>query len=393
MNSTIRFLIMSWIAATSYLNAQVKHIDPSADTGTSKAVVVRDSALAHTSQLLPVDRHGSVIGEGDAVRQTEQVLSNLALVLKGAESDLSQVVKLNVYAVNDVIVATVQKVIASRFKSLSARPAISFVTGKLADPHALVSMDAVAVSTAKRSDLIPPSNTPAAKNPTYASILPVGSKVFVSGQAEKGTLLEATRKTMESLSKTLVHLGLNDSDIVQLKAFLMPMSSVKEVEEEIVKYFGSKPTPPLVFVEWNMPTPIEIELVAAGGPAKSSEPLEFITPPDMKASPIYCRVVCVNRDPIIFLSGLYGKSSQDGKAEVTEIYDNLKTVLTASGSDLLHLVKATYYVSDTVASNELNAQRPRYYDPARPPAASKAVVSGVGMTGKTITIDMIAVGK
>jgi enamine deaminase RidA (YjgF/YER057c/UK114 family) len=54
-------------------------------------------------------------------------------------------------------------------------------------------------------------------------------------------------------------------------------------------------------------------------------------------------------------------------------------------------VKATYYVSDADASAALNRLRPRYYDPKRPPAASKAQVAGVGVPDRTVVVDLIAV--
>ncbi|MCA9099021.1 MAG: hypothetical protein KDA36_11565, partial [Planctomycetaceae bacterium] len=66
---------------------------------------------------------------------------------------------------------------------------------------------------------------------------------------------------------------------------------------------------------------------------------------------------------------------------------------TDCGSDLKHLVKATYYCSHDSTSGALNAVRPDYYDPARPPAASKAIVPGVGHPERRITLDMIAVRK
>ena len=66
-------------------------------------------------------------------------------------------------------------------------------------------------------------------------------------------------------------------------------------------------------------------------------------------------------------------------------------MLEKTGSDFRHLAKATYYVADDEASRKLGELRPKFYDPRRPPAASKAVVPGVGLAGKTVTLDMIAV--
>jgi len=76
---------------------------------------------------------------------------------------------------------------------------------------------------------------------------------------------------------------------------------------------------------------------------------------------------------------------------VRDLFEQLREVLAATGSDLRHLAKATYYVTDEDASDALNKLRPEYYDPARPPAASKATVHGVGAADRTVSMDMIAV--
>jgi enamine deaminase RidA (YjgF/YER057c/UK114 family) len=99
----------------------------------------------------------------------------------------------------------------------------------------------------------------------------------------------------------------------------------------------------------------------------------------------------VNATKLIYFSGLYATGAGDGAAQVGSIFDQLGKLLPQAGSDFRHLAKATYYVSDDDASNQLNAIRPKYYDPARPPAASKAPVAGVGARDRAITIDMIAV--
>jgi len=58
-----------------------------------------------------------------------------------------------------------------------------------------------------------------------------------------------------------------------------------------------------------------------------------------------------------------------------------------------HLAKATYYVADHDAARWVDRVRPRVFDPDRPPAASKVMVHAVGMVGRTMTVDMIAVEK
>jgi enamine deaminase RidA (YjgF/YER057c/UK114 family) len=90
---------------------------------------------------------------------------------------------------------------------------------------------------------------------------------------------------------------------------------------------------------------------------------------------------------------LYAPAGQSDEVQVTSVLELLAASLAMHGSDFRHMAKATYYVSTSRASGELNRVRPIHYDPKRPPAASKAMVSGVGFQGRSIVVDMIATGS
>jgi enamine deaminase RidA (YjgF/YER057c/UK114 family) len=111
----------------------------------------------------------------------------------------------------------------------------------------------------------------------------------------------------------------------------------------------------------------------------------------MQPSPVFSRVARTYGTSLIFVSGLYGTSSRTGAEEVSQIFATLERLLKPAGGNLRNLAKATYYVSTEEASTKLNELRPNYYDPQRPPAASKAMVRGTGIRDKTLTVDMIAV--
>jgi hypothetical protein len=49
-------------------------------------------------------------------------------------------------------------------------------------------------------------------------------------------------------------------------------------------------------------------------------------------------------------------------------------------------------VCDHDAARWIDRTRPKVFDPDRPPAASKLRVHAMGMEGRTMTVDMIAVG-
>lgn len=377
----------------------IKYIRSDAKTGTSAAVEVGPTALAHTAQLLPVDKAGQLVGPGNAAVQAERVLDNLETSLQAAKSSLAQVVKLNVYCRNQEAADETRKVLAARFAK-EAKPAVSFVVGKLPHEGALVCMDAVAVSLVE-----PPGPAPeriVAKElseldaGTHVAVLPDGPVVYVAGQAERGAnLAESTRKTMQSLGSTLKFLKLTDDHVVQVKAFLDPMSDLSEVKREMAAFFKPGKVPPLVFVEWTSAKSIEIELIASVPKPKETpeETVDYLTPPGMKPSPVYSKVSRINHGNRIYTSGLYG-AGKNGTAEVRDIFDQLQGILRLTGGgDLKHLAKATYYVSTEDASKKLNELRPEYFDPKRPPSASKAAVTATGIMDRGITLDMIGATK
>lgn len=377
---------------TTVADGKIRVLEAPPEGGAARAVAVDDLPLAHTAQLLPLDPQGKLAGGNDFAAQADQVFKNLAAALGEVGSSFDQIVKLNLYIAKDELAAQTEELVNKRFRG-EVRPAVSLVVTRLPAPGALIAADAVALAAPPREKTVGGRR---AAPFAQASVLPAGARIYISGQAEPGDLKTATRKTLESLRATLKFLGRTDRDIVELKAFVTPMASAELVRAEMAAFFGDLPVPPLSLVEWESTLPIEIELVAAGGKRtadadKARSRVEYLTPPGMTASPVYCRVAQVAPGPLVYVSGLYGGSGASGVSQVEAIFLELTETLGRTGSDLSHLVKATYYVTNDDASRALNELRPNYYDPKRPPAASKAIVRGVGQAGKTITLDMIAV--
>lgn len=375
--------------------------------GQSAAVVVDDVPLVHTAQVLPVnDDHDPAatasLVPGEAPAQIARVYERLEQILRSAGSSSTQIVKLNVYVANASVATAVRDDLAKRFAATA--PAVCFVETTLPLAGALFAVDAVAAvaAPAKSESERSQNRVSGVTLAKHSAITPSGPRVYVAGQAEKGDLRTATRKTLESLEATLRFLRLEWADVAQVKSFVTPMSAVRDADDETRQFFSSRKlsVPPLVWVEWQSGLPIEIELVAAAGRSEStaasaSRPtdLQFLTPPGMTTPTIYSRVTRTPAGSTIFVSGLYGTPNSSGGDQVERIFAQLKAVLAESGSDLEQLAKATYYVSDNDASAKLNELRPRYYNPKRPPAASKAQVVGVALPGTTITLDMIAVPR
>jgi enamine deaminase RidA (YjgF/YER057c/UK114 family) len=315
--------------------------------------------------------------------QVASVLDQLDGLLSKAGSGFDKLVRVHVYGKEEASLEVFARALRRRTQG-KAFPTLTSVVSGASDPRILISADVIAVAPNSASFLVQKD----------ASVLPPGVRFFISGQADPGSsIAKATRKTMLGLGDTLSFLKLDRSRVVHVKVFLEPISATSEAQAEIDSFFGAGRVPPATFVEWtsSRTQPIEIELVVAGDRASAQEDsLSFLTPPALKASPIFSRVARVANVDLVFFSGLAGKSKTQADAQTEAIFDEYKSLFVECGTDFRHLAKATYYVSTSDTSTALNQIRPRFYDPQRPPAASKAMVRGVG-EGQGIRIDFIAV--
>lgn len=359
-------------------------------SGVARAVVVEEGALVHTAIVYPGDRGGPV-ASGPAA-QAAATLDALEIVLKEAGTSLDHLVRLHAYVADSSVTPAVDALLARRFGGRAVRPALTVVESAMPASGTLVAMDAVA-ATAASPDAAPrrltaPGLTRRTPRASHAAIQPPGPFTIVSGRAAPGEFDAAIRDTMAQLRGDLTTAGLSPDRVVQVKAFLGDMRRAVRLEEVIAETFPGTSAPPLVVTEWRQDAvPAEIELVAAGGPAAASRAaVEHIEPILGR----YSRVARAGAGRLVFLSGLHGTSA-DPVAQVDEMFNGLQALLRETGTDIRHLVKATYYVSDKGADDRINAIRPTIYDPQHPPAASKLTVRGTGRQGRASTFDMIAV--
>jgi enamine deaminase RidA (YjgF/YER057c/UK114 family) len=372
---------------------RLRSIAGSPSSGVARAVVVEEGALVHTALMYPENASGDLEGAGDARVQAGRVLGSIELALKEARTTLNHLVRLHVYVADQSVTPQIDKFLAERFGARQTKPAVTFVETAMPRADMLVAMDAIA-ATAWTPEPGGAMRLAAAGLPqrtaraSHAAIQPAGPFVIVSGRAAPGELDAAIRETMAQLRGDLESVGLTFDDVVQIKSFLGDLRAARRLETVVAESFPGGRVPPQVLTEWRRnAAPAEIELVATarrtGGTRMHVEHFEPI-------GGRYSRVARANGGRPVFVSGLHGASA-DPAAQVGEMFGELQRVLQEAGSDIRHLVKATYYVSDSAADDRINAIRPTIYDAQHPPAASKLFVRGTARPGKASTFDMIAV--
>lgn len=342
------------------------------------ASVQAGGALVFTGQVFADDLRG------DAAAQASGALRALGAALASQGGELARMVRLTAYVADDVAVSAVDALLATHFATTPV--AFTLIRTPLARSGARVALEAVSTSSSAATKV---------EISSTAALLPVGGKMFISGQAEKGLdTASAVRLTMAGLVRSLKHLGLTTADVVQVKAFIQPFADHVEAAREAAATFAGGPVPPIVLMEWQSELFAEIELVVSARalPAPAGDTLAYSWLSWLPRSPRYsnaCHVAAGT--PLIFISAVDGGDKGDSRAQWKVAFERLGSVLFDAGSSYRHLAKATYYLGDAGARSVLGDIRGVYFDPMRPPAASALGVAGLGRPGRVIAMDMIAV--
>ena len=105
---------------------------------------VEAGGFLYVAGMLPVDVNGDLVGAGDVVRQTEQVLDNVGVVLRASGATFDDVVRVGVYLRNMADRPAVNTV-RRRYFGDALPTATAVEVSALALPEALVEIEAVAL--------------------------------------------------------------------------------------------------------------------------------------------------------------------------------------------------------------------------------------------------------
>jgi len=129
--------------------------------------------------------------------------------------------------------------------------------------------------------------------------------------------------------------------------------------------------------------------------------LRVFSPPQLPKPVGYSHIGEVTSGKLIYVAGqvamdaagnIVGKG--DYRAQLEQIFANLKTAVEAAGASFKNVVKLNYYIVDTVDRAQFFAYREvrdKYVDTAHPPVATVVVVRGLFLPEFLVEIEAIAV--
>ncbi|HEX3246949.1 MAG TPA: RidA family protein [Chloroflexota bacterium] len=130
-------------------------------------------------------------------------------------------------------------------------------------------------------------------------------------------------------------------------------------------------------------------------------PVERIQPAGLSQAPVnagqpsYAHVVKAGNT--VYVSGQVARNANgelvgkgDIEAQVTQVFENLKTAMAAAGGDLRNLVKVVIYLTDPRFRDAIRLVQPRYLREELP-ASTMVIVKGLASPEYLVEIDAIAV--
>ena len=123
-------------------------------------------------------------------------------------------------------------------------------------------------------------------------------------------------------------------------------------------------------------------------------PKQIINPAKMAPPSGYSYAVKKSGTPV-FISGQVGIDGEgkvvgDIEAQTEQAFQNVRTVVEASGGSMDDIVKLTIFVTDAAYRPAVVAARQRFFKSTEPPASTYLVVAGLAVPQLLVEVEAIA---
>jgi enamine deaminase RidA (YjgF/YER057c/UK114 family) len=131
-----------------------------------------------------------------------------------------------------------------------------------------------------------------------------------------------------------------------------------------------------------------------------AQDIKHINPEGLATSPAYTQVVTAKPGTVVWLSGQVAQNAKgeavgkgDLKAQLNQVWENVKTALAGSGATFRDVVKITQYVVNYKPSMraDLREARLRFMGSGDPPAATLVGVQSLATEDWLVEIEVTAV--
>jgi reactive intermediate/imine deaminase len=131
------------------------------------------------------------------------------------------------------------------------------------------------------------------------------------------------------------------------------------------------------------------------GALAQSGRLRHLNPPGLATPTGYTHVVAPQRGRLVFIAGQVAADAKgavvgkgDFRAQTKQVYENLRTAVTAAGATMADVVKINVYVTDVTQISTMREIRQQYFS-SNPPASTLVQVVALARPEYMIEIEAI----
>ena len=384
---------------------------------------VRCGEMIWVGGQVDITSAGAVNNAYDLAVQVRNCIGNFERVLKELQCDLTDLVKLLCFYVNDGSVDEGEFLaMVARTLPAGARPAITAVpVPYLAYPGMIVEIEGYAMK-AENGDRLPrrfaspPGLSPLP--PVFASGLRCGKMIFISAQTpvddkgrlvHKGDIVAQTKQVMKQIGAALKEFGADFDDVVKLNRWYVGTGTVEDFEPAALACAAhfNEPGPAAT----GIPLPrhaqegqqLKIEVVAMLGEDGSRLPRRHVWPESLWdwtiKLPYRHGIKCHD---MIFLGGQVSLDKQGNavdpgnmKAQTRQAMIHIGTILNELGADYADVCKVTTMYEGASSYDELHdsliIRSSFFQEPG--PATTGIPLPALAYPGMIIEIDVFAMAE
>ena len=353
----------------------------------------------------PFASDGSLIGEGDVVRQCEATCANIDRVLSAADMSPRDVVYFKVL-MEEVYDGPKINPVRIDFHGDAYPGSTRVGVGHFALPGMLLEIECVAYKPRsggppkeeiRCEDLFePPSH--------YVDVVKCGDYAFISGTgpiARDGRAVsfgdpgKQAFKTLENMEVMLDAAGMGFGDVCKVVCYLENVWDRPKINVARQRFFGDSRPCSTLFGIRRLAIPgmnHEIEAIAYksgdGGPPRK----EFRVPGIHQ--PISHYTDAVQAGDFLFVSGQgpfdagFELAGDTMTSQATQVHDNIERIMAEAGFGFEDVAKVTAYLDDCDERQALNAVRETYFGPHRP-ASTLFGANRLAVHGMKVEVDAI----
>ncbi len=344
-------------------------------------------SLAHYSRALRVDnrvllsgstaidRVGTVIGEGDIVRQVDAIMELAQHYMGSAGGRIDDIVRSRIYVTDIAHGDAAARALAKYFRDI--RPAATLVqVNRLARPTQLIEIEFEAVDGAGDRAQRVFSGRAIEDEYGYCRAVRVDDRVFIAGTTALnpagqivgvGDMYTQTRATLDTILAALDELGGSPGDLVNTKTFVTDLSAATAYFQGFMETLsGIHPTSTLLGIPAFIHSEMQVEIETDAVIGAAAQRQEIFTAQEREKARGYARAVTVG--DWVYVSGCTSLSPAgevqavgDWAAQYDLSHETIQWALEQAGASLDDVISRRIFTIDQAEPNRAYGEGPAWF--------------------------------